>query len=77
MRGFRVGQAAGIVMPDNEKTDEYDFLSIGRKQKSDDVDKALARVKSMVRHPEARNQYMRLVMQFQKFKVVCLHAYGY
>jgi negative regulator of genetic competence, sporulation and motility len=50
--------------------DEYDFLSIGRKQKSDDVRKALDRVKSMVRNPEARDQYMRLIMKYQNFKVV-------
>ncbi|CAJ1940734.1 unnamed protein product [Sphenostylis stenocarpa] len=49
LRGFRVGQPpVGI--------DEYDFLSIGRRQKSDDVKKALQRVKSMIRNPEAREQ---------------------
>ncbi|KAI4335054.1 hypothetical protein L6164_013736 [Bauhinia variegata] len=69
LRGFRVGHTVGTVAPDSEKSDEYEFLSIGRKQKSDDVDKALARVKSMVRNPEARDQYVRLVTKFQNFKI--------
>ncbi|RYR38515.1 hypothetical protein Ahy_A09g043552 isoform B [Arachis hypogaea] len=50
------------------KIDEYEFLSIGRRQKSADVNKALDRVKSMVRNPEARHQYMKLVMKSQNFK---------
>ncbi|XP_027921884.1 calmodulin-binding transcription activator 2-like isoform X3 [Vigna unguiculata] len=62
LRGFRGGQPVGI--------DEYDFLSVGRRQKSDDVKKALDRVKSMVRNPDARDQYMRLTMKYQKFKIV-------
>lgn len=53
-----------------DKSDEYEFLSIGRKQKYDDVSKALARVKSMVYHPEARDQYMRLFMKFEDLKVI-------
>ncbi|KAJ1403030.1 P-loop containing nucleoside triphosphate hydrolase [Sesbania bispinosa] len=69
LRGFRVGQPVGIVPKDAEKSDEYDFLSIGRRQKSDDVKKALDRVKSMVRNPEARDQYMRLIKKYQNFKV--------
>ncbi|KAK7363419.1 hypothetical protein VNO77_05562 [Canavalia gladiata] len=69
LRGFRVGQPVGIVAKDTEKGDEYEFLSIGRRQKSDDVKKALDRVKSMVRNPEARDQYMRLVMKYQNFKI--------
>lgn len=70
LRGFRIGQPFGIVGKDAEKSDEYDFLSIGRRQKSDDVKKALDRVKSMVRSPEARDQYMRLIMKYQNSKVV-------
>lgn len=69
LRGFRVEQPVGIMAPGAEKSDEYEFLSIGRRQKSDDVNKALARVKSMVHRPEARDQYMRLVMKFQNFEV--------
>ncbi|KAJ8528909.1 hypothetical protein K7X08_030649 [Anisodus acutangulus] len=33
------------------------------------VEKALARVQSMVRHPEARDQYMRLVAKFESTKL--------
>ncbi|KAI3920290.1 hypothetical protein MKW92_044542 [Papaver armeniacum] len=40
--------------------DEYDFLREGRKQKVAGVEKALARVQSMARYPESRDQYMRL-----------------
>ncbi|XP_061360263.1 calmodulin-binding transcription activator 2-like isoform X2 [Gastrolobium bilobum] len=69
LRGFRVGPSVGIVAKDDDKNDEYEFLSIGRRQKSDDVKKALDRVKSMVRHPEARDQYMRLIMKYQTYKI--------
>ena len=65
LRGFRGEQPGGI--------DEYDFLSDGRRQKSEDVKKALDRVKSMVRNPEARDQYMRLILKYQKFKVVTIY----
>lgn len=61
---------------DAEKSDEYEFLSIGRRQKSDDVKKALDRVKSMVRNPEARVQYVRLIMKNQNFKVVSNYFAG-
>lgn len=43
------------------KEDEYDFLQVGRKQSEARLEKALARVKSMVQYPEARDQYKRLV----------------
>ncbi|XP_019431155.1 PREDICTED: calmodulin-binding transcription activator 3-like isoform X2 [Lupinus angustifolius] len=65
LRGFRVEQPVGVVAKDAE----YEFLSIGRRQKSDNVNKALDRVKSMVRNPEARDQYMRLVMKYQNLKI--------
>jgi len=64
LRGFQGGQPVEV--------DEYDFLSVGRRQKSDDVKKALDRVKSMVRNAEARDQYMRLIMKYQKLKVVTI-----
>ena len=57
---------------DINRSDEYEFLRIGRRQKSAAVEKALARVKSMVRYPEAREQYMRLVSKFDKFEVIFL-----
>ncbi|XP_020226050.1 calmodulin-binding transcription activator 1 isoform X1 [Cajanus cajan] len=69
LRGFRAEQPVGVVAKDSEKSDEYEFLSIGRRQKTDGVKKALDRIKSMVRNPEARDQYMRLIMKYQKFKV--------
>lgn len=68
LRGFR----AEATIADSEsqgKSDEYDFLRAGRKQTVAGVEKALARVQSMVRYPEARDQYRRLVTNFQKIKV--------
>ncbi|KAI3696571.1 hypothetical protein L6452_28946 [Arctium lappa] len=59
LRGFRVGKEEAAAA-------EYDFLRIGRKQKYVGVEKALARVQSMARHPEAQEQYMRLVVNFEK-----------
>uniref|UniRef100_A0A5B6ZN30 Putative calmodulin-binding transcription activator 3 isoform X1 n=2 Tax=Davidia involucrata TaxID=16924 RepID=A0A5B6ZN30_DAVIN len=69
LRGFRTEKTVQTVSPDIEKNDEYDFLRIGRKQKFAGVEKALARVQSMARHPEARDQYMRLVAKFENFKM--------
>lgn len=69
LRGFRVETATEDVPPEI-KIDEYEFLRIGRKQKVAGVEKALARVKSMVCHPEAREQYMRLVSKFESLKVI-------
>ncbi|XP_068661957.1 calmodulin-binding transcription activator 3-like [Aristolochia californica] len=63
LRGFRVDKAIGHLGPESGKTDEYDFLRAGRKKKEAGVEKALARVQSMVRYPEARDQYMRLVQK--------------
>lgn len=70
LRGFRAEKAMGDVAPETEKTDEYEFLRIGRKQKFAGVEKALARVRSMVRYQEARDQYMRLATKFEKLKVI-------
>ncbi|XP_018850509.2 calmodulin-binding transcription activator 3-like isoform X3 [Juglans regia] len=69
LRGFRVDKVMGDVASETEKTDEYEFLRIGRKQKFAGVEKALARVRSMVRYPEARDQYMRLVTKFGNLKM--------
>ncbi|KAJ4956918.1 hypothetical protein NE237_013701 [Protea cynaroides] len=66
LRGFRAEKVIGNAANEIGKTDEYDYLRHGRKQKIAGVEKALARVHSMVRHPEARDQYMRLVTKFQK-----------
>lgn len=70
LRGFRVEQPFGIMASCVDENDEYEFQSIARKQKYDGVSKALDRVKSMVYQPEARDQYMRLVMNFENFKVL-------
>ncbi|KAK6913620.1 CG-1 DNA-binding domain [Dillenia turbinata] len=69
LRGFRSQEKGGNMALDTDKNDEYEFLRIGRKQKYAGVEKALARVQSMVRHPEGRDQYMRLVRKFQNFEV--------
>lgn len=72
LRGFKAEGAMGEVVtphPKVEKSDEYEFLRIGRQLKYADVEKALSRVKSMARSPEARRQYMRLVANFNKFKI--------
>ncbi|XP_021607349.1 calmodulin-binding transcription activator 3 isoform X2 [Manihot esculenta] len=69
LRGFRLEKLCGDVIQGTEKTDEYEFLRIGRKQKFAGVEKALARVKSMVRDPVARDQYMRLVTKSENLKM--------
>ncbi|KAK6930340.1 CG-1 DNA-binding domain [Dillenia turbinata] len=69
LRGFRSQEKGRNMASDTDKNDEYEFLHIGRKQKYAGVQKALARVQSMVRHPEAREQYMRLVKKFQNFEL--------
>ncbi|KAL2531409.1 Calmodulin-binding transcription activator 3 [Abeliophyllum distichum] len=56
------------------KEDDYDFLKEGRKQTEHRLNKALARVKSMVQYPEARDQYRRLlnvVSEMQETKAAC------
>lgn len=57
----------------SSKEDDYDFLKEGRKQTEERLQKALARVKSMVQYPEARDQYHRLlnvVSDIQEAKVL-------
>ncbi|KAI3462072.1 hypothetical protein Pfo_018735 [Paulownia fortunei] len=63
LSGFRPeALATGTSMLDTEtKEDDYDFLKEGRKQTEERLEKALARVKSMVQYPEARDQYRRLL----------------
>lgn len=56
----------------SSKDDDYDVLKEGRKQTEERLQKALARVKSMVQYPEARDQYHRLlnvVTEIQETKV--------
>ncbi|XP_017227061.1 calmodulin-binding transcription activator 1 isoform X2 [Daucus carota subsp. sativus] len=68
LRGYRLTKAAEAPEPDLEKDNEYDFMRIGRKQKAEGVELALARVQSMARNPEARDQYLRLVRKLEKDK---------
>ncbi|XP_026437762.1 calmodulin-binding transcription activator 2-like isoform X1 [Papaver somniferum] len=62
LRGFRdeaLPEAPSSSL--TTKEDDDDFLKAGRKQTEERLDKALSRVKSMVRYPEARDQYRRLL----------------
>ncbi|XP_020088395.1 calmodulin-binding transcription activator 3-like isoform X1 [Ananas comosus] len=63
LRGFRPeGLIEGPSMQiQAAKTDDYDFLQEGRRQSEARLQTALARVKSMVQYPEARDQYRRLL----------------
>ncbi|KAL3622071.1 hypothetical protein CASFOL_034267 [Castilleja foliolosa] len=63
LSGFKPeAHAAGTSMVDTEtKEDDYDFLKEGRKQTEERLQKALGRVKSMVKYPEAQAQYRRLL----------------
>lgn len=74
LRGFRVEKVMGDVASEPQKTDEYEFLRISRKQKLAGVENALARVRSMVRYQEARDQYIRLITKFENIKVI-LHFF--
>ncbi|XP_078429660.1 calmodulin-binding transcription activator 3-like isoform X2 [Wolffia australiana] len=56
LRGFRSTE----MLMDGERVD-CDVLREGRKQVTAGLEKALARVKSMVQYPEARDQYCRLL----------------
>ncbi|XP_068636574.1 calmodulin-binding transcription activator 3-like isoform X2 [Aristolochia californica] len=63
LRGFRsealIEGPSMQIGPSEE--DDYDFLQEGRKQTEARLEKALARVRSMVQYPEARDQYRRLL----------------
>uniref|UniRef100_A0A2P2KCL2 Calmodulin-binding transcription activator 3 isoform X2 n=2 Tax=Rhizophora mucronata TaxID=61149 RepID=A0A2P2KCL2_RHIMU len=69
LRGFHVKKGIGYVATETGKMDEYEFLRISRKQKVAGVQKALSRVQSMVRNPEACDQYMRLVTKLENLKM--------
>lgn len=75
LRGFHADKLGGSVAPKDGTTDDYEFLSLGRKQKAAAVEKALARVQSMARNPEGRDQYMRLVTSSSRSKVIILVYY--
>ncbi|KAL5175629.1 Calmodulin-binding transcription activator 2 [Glycine soja] len=63
LRGFKPeANSEGTMIQDVSSTDDdYDVLKEGRKQTEQRLQKALARVKSMVQYPEARDQYHRLL----------------
>ncbi|KAJ3702627.1 hypothetical protein LUZ61_006332 [Rhynchospora tenuis] len=72
LRGFRCDNAS-LEGPSNIQTqpakeDDDDFLRKGRRQTEVKLEKALARVKSMVQYPEARDQYSRLLTVVTKLQ---------
>ncbi|KAB1210245.1 Calmodulin-binding transcription activator 3 [Morella rubra] len=74
LRGFRSEARTDVcrMQDTSSNEDDYDFLKEGRKQTEERLKKALARVKSMVQYPEARDQYSRLlnvVAEIQETKV--------
>ncbi|GLT43948.1 hypothetical protein SLA2020_178700 [Shorea laevis] len=74
LRGFKKEALTEVPnLPEkSSKDDDYDFLKEGRKQTEERMQKALARVKSMVQYPEGRDQYRRLlnvVTEIQEKKV--------
>ncbi|KAA8530848.1 hypothetical protein F0562_005528 [Nyssa sinensis] len=74
LRGFKPeALTEGSMQKTISNEDDYDFLKEGRKQSEERLQKALARVKSMVQYPEARDQYRRLlnvVTEIQETKTV-------
>ncbi|XP_027078238.1 calmodulin-binding transcription activator 3-like [Coffea arabica] len=75
LRGFKpeAPPVETSIQGSSSKEDDYDFLKEGRKQTENQLQKALARVKSMVQYPEARDQYRRLlnvVSDMQETKAV-------
>ncbi|KAH7655193.1 P-loop containing nucleoside triphosphate hydrolase protein [Dioscorea alata] len=69
LRGFHADKLGVSVALKDGTTDDYEFLRLGRKQKAAAVEKALARVQSMARNPEGRDQYMRLVTSSSRSKL--------
>lgn len=64
LRGFKseaIAESLSMVDASSSNGDDFDFLKEGRKQTEERLQKALARVKSMVQYPEARDQYRRLL----------------
>ncbi|KAL9329608.1 hypothetical protein ACSQ67_004611 [Phaseolus vulgaris] len=63
LRGFKSEANSEVTMIQDitSPEEDYDFLKEGRKQTEQRLEKALARVKSMVQYPEARDQYRRVL----------------
>ncbi|KAK9053415.1 hypothetical protein SSX86_030049 [Deinandra increscens subsp. villosa] len=86
LRGFKPETIAEDVKAEpSKKEEDDDFFKEGRKQTEQRLQKALARVKSMVQYPEARDQYRRLlnvVNDMQQSKVgtfilsICLYIFS-
>lgn len=77
LRGFKseaITEGSGGVER-SSKEDDYDFLKEGRKQTEDRLQKALARVKSMVQYPEARDQYRRLLNVVSEMQETKVHTF--
>ncbi|KAM3231109.1 hypothetical protein ACQJBY_061334 [Aegilops geniculata] len=77
LRGFRSTEVATDsstssssvdVVPVKPAEDDYNFLQEGRKQTEERLQRALARVKSMVQYPEARDQYQRILTVVTKMQ---------
>eukprot|EP00252_Welwitschia_mirabilis_P005361 TRINITY_DN15867_c0_g2_i1.p1 TRINITY_DN15867_c0_g2~~TRINITY_DN15867_c0_g2_i1.p1 ORF type:complete len:1178 (+),score=273.85 TRINITY_DN15867_c0_g2_i1:254-3787(+) len=69
LRGFRTDDIdeSNSTVSETEN-DDYGFLREARKQTEAGIEKALARVQSMVQYPEARDQYRRLLAIYQESK---------
>lgn len=64
LRGFKpepIAEGSSTTEAKPSKEEDDDFFKVGRKQTEQRLQKALARVKSMVQYPEARDQYRRLL----------------
>lgn len=77
LRGFRptenavtesTSSSSGNVTQNRPAENDYDFLQEGRKQTEERLQKALARVKSMVQYPDARDQYQRILTVVTKMQ---------
>uniref|UniRef100_A0A0A9CXW5 Uncharacterized protein n=1 Tax=Arundo donax TaxID=35708 RepID=A0A0A9CXW5_ARUDO len=76
LRGFRSTEGAmestsssgSALIQNRPAEDDYDFLREGRKQTEERLQKALARVKSMVQYPDARDQYQRILTVVTKMQ---------
>ncbi|KAK4771860.1 hypothetical protein SAY86_013635 [Trapa natans] len=71
LRGFKsesIPESSSMVDASQSKGDDFDFLKEGRKQTEERMQKALARVQSMIKYPEARDQYRRLLNVVNEFQ---------
>ncbi|XP_047089718.1 calmodulin-binding transcription activator 3-like [Lolium rigidum] len=77
LRGFRSTEGATAstsssssvdVTSNKPAEDDYNFLQEGRKQTEERLQRALARVKSMVQYPDARDQYQRILTVVTKMQ---------